>query len=139
MVLMLAKSFFPSPYVDGHQEARPHLPWGHQDRRRRVRTPLHVPVIFFASEHRDALETKTENLSSSGFYCISPVPFPVDEVTSCYLKIPLYQPNRTEQMLALKCRVRIMRVELLGEVGYGVGCQIEDYCFLKAVEKGAGA
>lgn len=37
-------------------------------------------------------------------------------------------------MLALKCCVRIVRVELLADEGYGVGCEIEDYCFLKTIE-----
>ena len=54
------------------------------------------------------------------------------------MKIPIYQPDRTEQTLALKCRVRIVRVELLGEDGYGVGCEIEDYCFLRPSGTGKG-
>jgi PilZ domain len=134
MVLMLAKSPYPPLYVEGRQEMNVSPTWSRQERRRRVRTSLHLPVFFFASEHRVAVETTTQNLCSGGFYCISPVPFPVNEMAACYMKIPIYQPDRTEQVLALKCRVRIVRVELLGEAGYGVGCEIEDYCFLKAVE-----
>jgi hypothetical protein len=131
---MLAKSPHSSLYIEGHQEASVHSSVGRQERRRRVRTPLHLPVIFFASEYRAAVETTTQDLSSGGFYCISPVPFPVNEVASCYIKIPIYQLDRSEQMLALKCRLRVVRVELLGEANYGVGCEIEDYCFLRAVD-----
>jgi hypothetical protein len=69
----------------------------------------------------------TQDLSSGGFCCVAPVAFPVNEVVSCYIKIPIYQPDRTEQMLALKCRARVVRVELLGPAEYGVGCEIEDY------------
>lgn len=134
MVLMLAKSLPPSLYAEGHQEVNTHMPWARQERRRRVRTSLHLPVFFFASEHRAEVETTTQDLSSGGFYCVSPVPFPVNELALCYIKIPIYQPDRTEHMLALRCRLRIVRVELLGECEYGVGCEIEDYCFLKAME-----
>jgi hypothetical protein len=133
MVLMLAKPQHAPLYGEGHQKAGAHTSSSRQERRRRVRTPLHLPVFFFASEHRVAAETTTQDLSSGGFYCVSPVAFPVNELAFCYIKIPIYQPDRTEQMLALKCQVRIVRVELLGAAGYGVGCEIEDYCFLKAV------
>jgi len=135
---MLAKSPYPPLHVEGHQEMSAHPTWSRQERRRRVRTALHLPVFFFASGQRAAVETTTQNLCSGGFYCISPEPFPVNERAFCYMKIPIYQPDRTEQTLALKCRVRIVRVELLGEDGYGVGCEIEDYCFLKAVGNGQG-
>lgn len=134
MVLMLAKSLQKSLYVEGHQEVSAHVPWSRQERRKRVRTQLHLPLVFFASESRPSVETTTQDLSSSGFYCVSPSPFAVNESAFCYIKIPIYQPDRTEQVLSLKCRVRVVRVELLGESEYGVGCEIEDYCFLKTVE-----
>ena len=136
MVLMLAKLSQSSLYVEGRQEVNANLSLGRQERRRRVRTPLHLLVVFRASEHRSGVETTTRNLSSSGFYCTSPVPFAVNESALCDIKIPIYQPNRSEHMLSLECRVRVVRVELLGEAEYGVGCEIEDYCFSKAAENG---
>jgi len=99
------------------------------DRRRRVRTHLHVPVFFFASGERAAVETMTQDLSSQGFYCVSPVPFPVNGLVPCNMKIPVYQPDRSEQFVPMSCRVRIARVELLADSNYGIGCAIEDYTF----------
>jgi hypothetical protein len=131
---MLAKSPHTALYIEGRQDVNAHSSWNRQERRRRVRTPLHLPVFFFPSEHRGAVESTTQDLSSSGFYCVSPVPFPVNELASCFIKIPIYQPDRTEQTLALKCQLRVVRVEFLGEAEYGVGCEIEDYCFIKPVE-----
>jgi len=139
MVLMLAKSPQSSLYVEGRQEVNANLSWARQERRRRVRTPLHLLVVFSASEHRSGVETTTRNLSSRGFYCTSPVPFAVNESALCHIKIPIYQPNRSEHVLSLECRVRVVRVELLGEEEYGVGCEIEDYCFPKAVDNGHAA
>jgi PilZ domain-containing protein len=138
MVPMLAKSAHSALYTESHPEVSTHLSLNRQERRRRVRTPVHLAVYFFGSEHRAAVETVTQNLSSGGFYFVAPIPFPVNEVAFCYIKIPIYQPDRTEQMLALKCRVRVVRVELLGEAEYGVGCEIEDYLLPEGGGKRSG-
>jgi hypothetical protein len=131
---MLARSpQNPFNFEEGHQEVNAPSQFRHE-RRRRVRSPLHLPVFFFASESREAVETTTQNLSSSGFYCLSAVAFAVNDLAFCYIKIPIYQPNRTERTWTLKCRLRVVHVQFLGEDGYGVGCEIEDYCFLGAIE-----
>lgn len=131
---MLARSPHDPLNLEGHQDVNAHTSSRPQERRKRVRAPLHLPVFFFASEQRGAVESITQNLSSSGFYCFSPVSFLVNDLAFCYIKIPIYQPNRTERVWALKCRLRIVRIEPLGDEGYGIGCEIEDYSFLNALE-----
>lgn len=126
MVLMFAKSPHSGLYIQSRPDMNA-LASDRQERRKRVRTPVRLPIYFFGSEHRPAVETVTQNLSSGGFYCLSPVPFPVNEVSFCYIRIPIYQPDRTEQVLILKCRLRVVRIELRGDSQYGVGCEIEDY------------
>jgi hypothetical protein len=94
------------------------------ERRRRVRTRVHWPVRF----DRDASETVTTNLSSDGFYCQSRVSFVTGEVVVCTLKVPTHQPNSTDDTLAMKCRVQIVRVMGPDEEGYyGIGCRLVDY------------
>lgn len=121
-------------YVEGRQRTSADASSNWKDRRKRVRARLHLPVCFFAAEHRAAVETTTRDLSINGFYCVSPAPFRVNEIALCFISIPICRPDRAEQTLVLKCRARIVRVELLEGTGYGAGCEIEDYCFLKDVE-----
>jgi len=104
---------------------------GQADRRNRIRTQVHCPVRFLRSGTMEPLETTTQNLSSDGFYCLIKSPFVADESVACTLSLPAHQPHSTEQMLLLECKVRIIRVEVLdGDGLYGIGCRIEDYCFL---------
>src|SRR6266404_294639 len=104
---------------------------GQADRRNRIRTQVHCPVRFLRSGTLDPLDTTTQNLSSDGFYCLLKSPFVPGESVACTLSLPAHQPHSTERMLSLECRVRIIRVEAPdGDGLYGIGCRIEDYCFL---------
>jgi PilZ domain len=100
---------------------------GIPERRRRIRLPVHWPVRFLPSKQVSGFVTTTQDLSSAGFYCSSPVPLPLGNVTFCMLEVPAHQSGT---ILLLKCSVRVKRVEPINEDGfYGVGCQIEDYWF----------
>jgi len=104
---------------------------GQADRRNRIRTQVHFPVRFLPAGTMDVLETTTQNLSSDGFYCLIKSPFVPGESLECTLSLPAHQPHSTERMLLLECKVRIIRVEAPdGDGLYGIGCRIEDYCFL---------
>ena len=104
---------------------------GQADRRNRIRTQVHCPVRFLPAGTMDVLETTTQNLSSDGFYCLIKIPFVLGESMACTLSLPAHQPHSTERMLLLECKVRIIRVEAPdGDGLYGIGCRIEDYCFL---------
>ena len=104
-----------------------------RDRRRRVRMQVHWPLFFSRPGSPQAVETVTHNLSSDGFYCLANTTFVPGEVTECTLGVPTRHPRNGERVLAVHCKVRVIRVEALQENGmYGVGCRIEDYSFLTA-------
>lgn len=111
------------------------------ERRKRARNPLHWHVLLFRSQVADAVESLTRDLSSSGFYCVSGVPFILGERLVCTLKIPTYDPNGKHLERRLECKVRVIRVEPQGAEGtFGVACQIEDYHFNQlGAERSSGA
>jgi hypothetical protein len=103
-----------------------------RERRRRTRVLLRWPLCFFGTGSSDAIETVTHNLSSEGFYCIANTPFIPGEIRECTLGVPTNRRNGGEPIQPIQCRVRVIRVEALGESGpFGIGCRIEDYCFIR--------
>jgi hypothetical protein len=99
------------------------------ERRRRVRSQVHWRVCFFR-EQAYRVETTTENLSSSGFHCFSPVPLTAGDLMTCVLSVPSHQPLNNGRSLFLECKVRVVRVDPADERHFhGVACQIEDYRF----------
>jgi hypothetical protein len=101
------------------------------ERRKRVRTTVHWPVLFFRNEVAEAIESTTQDLSSSGFYCLSRTLFVPGELLFCTLKVPSYEPLGQERARILECRARVMRAEPVSLEGFfGIACQIEDYRFL---------
>ena len=99
------------------------------ERRKRVRTRLHWPVLMFRDRpDSDAIESVTRDLSSSGFYCLTRVPLNEGEQLICSIKIPTHDPHGKHLERTLECRVHVMRV-VPQESGdsFGVACRIEDY------------
>jgi hypothetical protein len=73
------------------------------------------------------LETRTENLSSRGFYCFLETPLVPGEVITCAITIPNYTTADREG-LAILCQAEVIRVEALGpNPGFGVACRILDF------------
>jgi hypothetical protein len=102
------------------------------DRRKRPRSRVHWPIRFFGVEFGHTVETVTENLSSSGFQCFSPVPLIPGELMICVLRVPSHQTPHNRQASSLECKVRVLRVEPAeGRESFGVACQIEDYRFIE--------
>ena len=100
------------------------------ERRKRVRTQVHWTILLFRENTSKAVTTITQNLSSSGFYCLSRSPFSLGEQLLCSLEVPTHDPLGKERSLPLECRARVVRVEPEpGNGRYGVACQIEDYHF----------
>ena len=121
---------FPGPHSSGNGlgDAATHSPAGRTERRTRVRTTLHWPVLFFRNGSGEAVESVTHNLSSSGFYCHSRVAITPGECLHCALTIPSHDPSGYEKARVLECRVRVTRVEPgLTEDTFGIACQIQDY------------
>ena len=90
--------------------------------------------MLFRTEVADAVESFTQDLSSSGFYCVTDAVFTPGERLICTLKIPTHDPNGKHLEQKLECQVRVMRVEPQGAEGtFGLACQIEDYHFIQTV------
>ena len=97
------------------------------ERRRRRRTEVRWQVHFLPNKEASGFVSTTQNLSSEGFYCCSPVLLRPGNLALCLLEVPTYQSGSS---LFLKCRTRVIWVQAIDEDGYyGIGCQIEDYWF----------
>jgi len=100
------------------------------ERRKRVRAQLHWPLCFSGSGANETVQSVTHDLSSDGFYCVANGKFVPGETRECTLVVPTHHPSGGNPSLPVRCKVRVVRVEVLGEDGfYGVGCKIEDYRF----------
>jgi PilZ domain-containing protein len=101
---------------------------GRGERRKRPRVKVHWQVSLIRSDSAEIIETVTQDLSSTGFYCFSQMPFSVGEVLHCMLRIPPYESTARELERALECKLRVVRLELNTADGrLGVGCRIEDF------------
>ena len=99
------------------------------ERRRRTRVPVHWPVLLFRFQEQEAITSATENLNSTGFYCITPTRLNLGESLKCALKVPSYSPNGSRDLHNLECQVRVVRVEPKEDSSFGIALQIEDYHF----------
>jgi hypothetical protein len=131
---MLAKSVDRLPtYLNTHQIEETDS--AVRERRRRARVQVHWPICFVRPGTAESVETVTHDLSSDGFYCLVNTAFVPGETRECTLGVPMHHPDCGDRVRPVLCRIRVIRVEALGENGfYGVGCQIEDFRFLAAPE-----
>jgi len=106
------------------------------ERRGRARTKLHLPVLLFRQHASEAIGTVTENLSSSGFYCLAEARLTLGETLLCSLKVPTHDPSGTHLEQSVECKIRVIRIEPRGEGIYGIACRIEDYQFVHTAERG---
>jgi hypothetical protein len=110
---------------------------GRLDRRKRLRTKVHWPIVLFQEHTGETVETVTRNLSSSGFYCLSRVRFACGEVLICSLQIPTHERSGNGETLALECRATVVRSEpAAGDRYCGIACQIEDYKLASGSDSG---
>src|SRR5271165_1415168 len=91
------------------------------DRRRSLRLDLACPLSLSRPGNGSAVESKTQNLSSNGFYCVSDTPFCSNETLLCELLIPSAAPGQLPKFdLVLRGSVEVVRVALRGtEPGFG--------------------
>jgi hypothetical protein len=98
------------------------------ERRKRPRLNLRCPVSLYTDVNGlSVVRTKTENLSSEGFYCIVAGRFPLHQRLVSVIEIPLESWRHSEQTLRLRCQVSVTRVEELANGAYGIACRIVDY------------
>ena len=106
---------------------------GTSERRARVRNKVHWPVSFLKGGVECSFVTTIQNLSSEGFFCLSPFPLRPGEIAFCVLEVPALWNSTT---LAVECRAKIIRIEPPNEAGvFGVGCEIEDYRFPRVTRR----
>jgi len=73
-----------------------------------------------------AIQTRTENISNLGFYCILSHPLIPGEALDCELSIPNYGSLGVSRSIV--CKAEVVRVESRGaQPGFGVGCRILDF------------
>src|SRR4051812_20755878 len=97
------------------------------ERRQRTRMSVHWPVRLLKEGAVSGIQTTTQNLSSSGFYCLSITPLPPGETLICALTVPAYDPRSQERTISLECRALVVRAEAAADGLFGIACRIEDY------------
>jgi hypothetical protein len=97
------------------------------ERRARTRTQVHWPVLLLRDCGGKAIDTVTQNLSSSGFYCLSSTGLAPGERLFCTLRVPAHDPNNDGTAVSLECYAVVMRSEVTAAGEFGVAFRIEDY------------
>lgn len=101
-----------------------------RERRKQPRAKLCWPVRLFRMNSDTVIESNTRNLSSFGFYCLSPIPLDLSEAVLCILSLPAHDPRNKRRELPLHCKVQVVRVDPEVQQGLtGIACRIEDYHF----------
>ena len=96
------------------------------ERRHKPRLKLRYEIQLCSSDGRVLAKTRTEDLSSEGFYCNSDAPFSPGQRLECDLWIDARANGSSGANVILRRQVRVVRVEIRGlEPGFGVACQFE--------------
>jgi len=98
------------------------------DRRRYRRLALRWPVRL-SGRSLGSVETSTENLSASGFYCVLEDPPALGEKLECDLNIPNTGYQRT--VAGILCQAEVVRIDVGGALGFGVACKIIDFKYMR--------
>jgi len=99
------------------------------ERRKRPRMALHWPVRLTRGTR--IVESKTQNLSSGGFYCISTEAFAPGDSVECVFTLPAPDLGHWQTGLCLHCHAEVVRVEKTDpDFGFGLACRIQNYSLL---------
>ena len=105
--------------VDTHMDRR-------DERRKRQRLAVHWPIRVSGAGKGNPVKSITENLSSCGFYFVSPDAFRLGEQIEWLLTVPSQMTGRVDLML--RGFARVIRTKEVSAAGTcGIGCAIEDY------------
>jgi len=99
------------------------------ERRRRPRVRLACPVRMLRIGNGCRIDTKTEDISCEGFFCITESLFSLREKLYCELVIATGSDGRAVgEAIVLRCRAEVVRVVRQPEnSAFGVGCRVSDY------------
>lgn len=105
-----------------------------QERRRRPRLMLSCPVRLFRSGNGSGIETRTENITCEGFYCITQSILSPREKLECELILTGENVPAIRETIVLRCRAEVVRVVRQPETSaFGVGIRLADYTIEKRV------
>lgn len=97
------------------------------ERRRWARAQVRWQVQIFGTDARP-LRCVTRDVSSGGFYVSSERKFEPGERLACTLSIPSYRSRQDDEVLVMRCRVEVVRVESgPAEKRFGTACRILEY------------
>ncbi len=115
---------------DGH-DARVYIG---KERRHRRRTELHWKLQVYVAGRAAPVHTRTENLSSCGFYCHVPEALAAGQAVDCVLELPSHGDER-ESRIYLNCRATVIRIERGQRCqAFGIGCRIDEYSVFIATD-----
>lgn len=98
------------------------------DRRRRPRLMLTYPVRLFRVGYQSRVETKTENISCEGFFCVTESLFSPREKLECELMLTSETDRLVDEAIIIRCHAEVVRVERLDQDStFGLACRIADY------------
>jgi hypothetical protein len=95
------------------------------DRRRNARIVLPCRVELSRDGDFTTLNTKAENISGGGFYCLVQRQFSVGDRLDCKIQISVHELAFSGSELRLTCRAIVTRVVNTG-AEIGIGCEFED-------------
>ena len=97
-----------------------------RERRSQPRFAMRCQSHLFRRWSTQNIDCVTQNISSKGFYCFSPVPFDVGESLRCLLQLPPQDLAEAVDPFVLECFVTVVRLEV-GKRRFGIACKIDDY------------
>lgn len=101
---------------------------GMEERRKRMRVRLKLPVRFHPGKDLAPIESTTCDISSEGFFCLTPRAFAPGESVACSISWPAHAPDGFDKPFIIQCEVRVVRCEHDTSSGmFGTACHIEEY------------
>jgi hypothetical protein len=86
---------------------------------------LHWVVRLKGPLSKDYVRAETQNLTTEGFYCLSPERFKPGETLECVIDLPSSKTSSDSH--TLHGRVTVLRVRRVRPNVFGVACRLEDY------------
>jgi hypothetical protein len=104
------------------------------ERRKRKRLAVRWRLRIWLSP-QECLFTYTVNISTDGFYCLSPQAVTPGKMLTAILEIPPPDTTQEHGALLLRCEISVLRVEtLIGSSGCGVAGKILNYSVVRTPE-----
>ena len=95
------------------------------DRRKQERFDLRLPVVLHKGAGSALIRTSTDNISNSGFYCLTEEPLSPGDRVRCLIVLPA-EERAGQPPCYLEGDAEVIRL-LVTEQGFAVGCRISDY------------